>query len=391
MTQMTAITDAGTYPYVGGRDNERERNGRPGSPVADLMEIDLAAPVFSIIVPATCPAPTLARCLAAINAARTTRDEVIVVDDGGPAGPASARNRGAATASHGILVFVDADVEVEREAFRLIRERFAADPDLVAVFGSYDDEPEERDVVSTFRNLLHHYVHQGSAGSVGSFWAGLGAVRRVAFEEAGGFDSHISRASVEDIELGARLRAVGRIQLDPAIRGKHLKRWTLLGMVHTDLTQRGIPWTRLALRGRATRNELNLSWRHRFSAVNSLVILLSLTRRQPRAATASLGILCVVNRPFYQLLARRGKHYVVCGVGLHVIHHLTGIASLALGLADPGLFITVRDRRRRVDHHVVVNKVSDKVMDGDGPPGLVPHPVRFDDGVTGATAKTQAA
>jgi hypothetical protein len=287
-------------------------------------------------------------------------------------------------------VFVDADVEVERDAFALIRARFAADPDLVAVFGSYDDEPEARDVVSTFRNLLHHYVHQGSAGSVGSFWAGLGAVRRAAFEEAGGFDSNIARASVEDIELGARLRGLGQIQLDPAIQGKHLKRWTLLSMVRTDFAQRGIPWTRLALRGRATRNELNLSWRHRLSAMNSLVILLSLTRRQPRTATASLGIQCVVNRPFYQLLARRGKHYMLCGVGLHVIHHLTGILALAFGCADPELFVTARDRWRRIDYDEPANEALDDAQSSNGRSDHPLHAVHFEDGAILTTEEIQA-
>ena len=38
--------------------------------------------------------------------------------------------------------------------------RLVADPGLTALFGSYDDHPPARDVVSQFRNLLHHFVHQ---------------------------------------------------------------------------------------------------------------------------------------------------------------------------------------------------------------------------------------
>src|SRR5205807_8681242 len=62
-----------------------------------------------------------------------------------------------------------------------------------------------------------------------TFWAGLGAVRRDAFEAVGGFDAERYLVpSVEDIDLGARLATTGhRIELDPAVQGTHLKAWSL--------------------------------------------------------------------------------------------------------------------------------------------------------------------
>ena len=286
-----------------------------------------------MIVPATGVRPWLPRCLAAINAGIGPHDELIVIRDALVPGPGSARNQGAREAASTVLVFVDADVEISLDALARIRARFASDPDLAALFGSYDDEPEERDVVSTFRNLLHHYVHQGAGGRVNSFWAGLGAVRRSSFEQVGVFDTRIARASVEDIELGARLAAgAGWIELDPEIQGKHLKRWTLPAMVRTDLRQRGIPWTRLAVRGRATRCSLNLAWRHRLSAATSVLIVLSLSRRRPTAATASFGLLCTLNQRFYRLMAIRGRRYLLTGIALHVIHHLTSAVALVVGV-----------------------------------------------------------
>ena len=72
-----------------------------------------------------------------------------------------------------------------------------------------------------FRNLLHHTVHQRSAGDVRSFWAGLGAVRRTAFDDVGGFDAdRYPWPSIEDIELGARLAGKGRIILDPELQAR---------------------------------------------------------------------------------------------------------------------------------------------------------------------------
>ena len=302
-------------------------------PAPALSGPPLLGPALSVIVPATGSRPCLPRCLAAIDAATWSGDQLIVVRDAPLPGPASARNQGAAEASNEILVFIDADVEVKPDALALLRARFAANPELTAVFGSYDDDPEETDAVSTFRNLLHHYVHHGAAGSVDSFWAGLGAVRRVAFEELGGFDTRIARASVEDIEFGARLSAgAGKIELDPAIQGKHLKRWTLGTMVNTDLRRRGIPWVRLAMRGRATSHGLNLAWRHRLSAASCVAMVLSAIWRRPTAAVASLATLCALNQRFYRLLHRRGRWYALSGVCLHVVHHLTSVLALLIGI-----------------------------------------------------------
>src|SRR5207244_8179187 len=112
-------------------------------------------------------------------------DEILVVDDLQVPGPAAARNEGARRATGEVLVFVDADVVPHADAFRLIRGAFDGDPELVALFGSYDDAPPAPGAVSGFRNLLHHHVHQAGAGPAETFWAGLGAVGREAFLQAG--------------------------------------------------------------------------------------------------------------------------------------------------------------------------------------------------------------
>ena len=207
---------------------------RPSSPEGEL-------PTLAAVVPATDAPPTLARCLAALGASSAPPDELVVVDGPPGAGPAEARNSGAADASAEVIAFVDADVEVHEDALERFRRAFAADPRLVAVFGSYDDEPADPAPVSRFRNLLHHHVHSSSPGPAETFWAGLGAIRRDAFLAAGGFDAaRYPEPAIEDIELGTRLVADGAsIVLDPQIRGTHLKRWSLTSMVRTDLVRRG--------------------------------------------------------------------------------------------------------------------------------------------------------
>ena len=211
-----------------------------------------AAARLTAIIPATDRPATLPRCVAAITAARGVPDELIVVDAPAGAGPAQARNEGARRATGDLLVFVDSDVEVHADAFERIRRRFAQEPGLIAVSGSYDDRPAASGAVSLFRNLLHHHVHHTSAGAVDSFWAGLGAVRAEAFLACGGFDApRYPDPSIEDIELGMRLSGSGGLcRLDPGIQGTHLKRWTLRSMVVTDFSRRGVPWVQLILRRR---------------------------------------------------------------------------------------------------------------------------------------------
>lgn len=291
---------------------------------------------LSAIVPATNDPPTLERCVAAIREAAEAPDELIVVERADLPGPAAARNEGATRATGDVLVFVDADVVARPDAFRRIRRAFEADAELAALFGSYDDEPGDPGVVSTFRNLLHHHVHHAGAGPASTFWAGLGAIRRDAFAAAGGFDAHrYPHPSVEDIELGLRISAAGgRIRLDPTVQGTHLKAWTLGGMLHTDFARRGIPWTELLLEHGGASTALNLGWRHRLSALAVLTAAASSAGRRRRLAAVSLVALVALNADFYRvLLRRRGPLQAAAGVGLHALHHLSGIAAVPAALA----------------------------------------------------------
>jgi len=241
-----------------------------------------------------------------------------------------------------VLVFVDADVEAHRDALARIRRTFERNPNLSAVFGSYDDDPGSPGLISDFRNLLHHHVHHEGAGEAMTFWAGLSAVRRADFFAVGGFDEQrFPHASVEDIELGMRIVANGaQIRLDPTIQGKHLKRWTLASMVRTDFVRRGSPWVRLLLSSDPAATTLNLGWRHRASAVASGAVVLALLLRRPRPAAVATSCLIALNHDFYRLLLeKRGWRQAAAGIPLHLLHHLTGIASVPVGVA-----LYVRDR-----------------------------------------------
>ncbi|MGA3117424.1 MAG: glycosyltransferase family A protein [Syntrophobacteraceae bacterium] len=81
--------------------------------------------------------------------------EVKVIRFPKSSGPAAARNRGAAEARGDILLFVDSDVVIRRDSVARVVDSFVLNPDIAAVFGSYDDDPAEKDFFSQYKNLVH--------------------------------------------------------------------------------------------------------------------------------------------------------------------------------------------------------------------------------------------
>lgn len=290
---------------------------------------------LSVVVPATDAPPTLQRCTAAIAAADGPPPELIVVDAPRHLSAAAARNEGVRRATGDVVVFVDADVEVHADAFTRIRALFEHRPGVTAVHGSYDDRPDQPSTVSTFRNLLHHHVHQHGGGPAETFWTGLGAVRRDRFLAVGGFDeARYRHPSIEDIDLGRRLLLAGdRLWLDPAVQGTHLKRWTLRSMLWTDFARRGTPWVALQLRHRDVSSTLNCGWRHRLSAAACAAGVVGALRGRAVVPAAALLVLLALNRSFYGLLLRRqGPVPALAGVVLHGLHHLAAVAAVPAGL-----------------------------------------------------------
>jgi glycosyltransferase involved in cell wall biosynthesis len=251
---------------------------------------------LSVIIPAFNAAGTLEACLTSLGASNVRNYECIVVDDGsldgtaevarrfnvtllsteGRRGPAFARNLGAAASSAEVLVFIDADVCVRADTLARIVRAFDQDSELDAVLGSYDDCPAAPEFVSKYRNLMHCYVHRHAKRKTSTFWSGCGAIRRTVFQQMAGFDESYARPSVEDIELGYRLRAANKnVALDPDLMVRHLKRWTFREVVRTDILSRGIPWTELILRDRNMPNDLNLRFSQRMSVALVFIALIA--------------------------------------------------------------------------------------------------------------------
>ncbi|MEY2544652.1 MAG: hypothetical protein QOE81_2113, partial [Verrucomicrobiota bacterium] len=216
----------------------------------------------SIVIPVSRGGTNFAKCLSSAAAAIRKGDEIIVVADGegdgswrgaeqmgvrvvklpDRSGPGRARNLGAEASECDILFFVDADVIIPPDSIERIRAIFETEKDLAALIGSYDEEPSEANFHSQYKNLFHHYVHQRGRAEASTFWGACGAIRREVFLKSGGFDPSYDRPSIEDIELGYRLKAASqKIRLLPDLQVKHLKRWNAYSLIGTDVFDRATP------------------------------------------------------------------------------------------------------------------------------------------------------
>ena len=313
---------------------------------------------ISVIVPTDRADENLRRCLSAISTARPPADELIVVIDGGDrqaqelaaqfgarlvttavrAGPGVARNAGASAAIGEVLFFIDSDIVIPPDSVARVRQAFVDYPDAAAIFGSYDDAPDAPNFASQYKNLLHHYVHQQAHEDASTFWTGCGAIRAEAFRSANGFDAVYRIPSMEDIELGYRLRASGRrIRLVKSLQVKHLKHWTASSLIRADFLARALPWSRLILTSGVLINDLNVTVRSRVCAllVYGLLLTLSLAIRWPvmlwLAALQAIALL-VLNADLYRFfLRKRGLLFTLAVIPWHWFYYFYG--ALAFGIA----------------------------------------------------------
>lgn len=254
-------------------------------------------PRVSVVIPVRNDADNLRACLDALRNSTYSDYETIVVDDASSdktaevaeqmearvvrlrsrLGPAGARNAGAQCARGEYLLFVDADVGVGGDTIGRFVAHLERDPATDAAFGSYNSQPASGNLVSQYRNLLHHHVHQTASPAAGTFWSGCGIIRRAVFLEFGGFDASYGRPAIEDIELGMRLAKAGRcIRLCKDVQVTHRKRWTLWTMVRTDILDRAIPWTQLILKEKSLPNDLNLKTSQRIGGLCSCLLVATL-------------------------------------------------------------------------------------------------------------------
>ncbi len=324
---------------------------------------------LSVVIPVYNGGSDFEKCLAAVRRSTFTDYELIVVDDGstddsrqvaaeygarvlslqgGKNGPGFARNRGVEIATGSLILFLDADVCVHMDTLEKVVQHFDSHPSVDALIGSYDDRPADQGFLSQYKNLFHHYIHQNAKRQASTFWGGCGAIKKAVFLEHRGFDETYGRPSIEDIELGFRLRSRGRtIHLTKEIQVTHLKRWTFWGLLRTDFFDRAIPWALLMLRDKTIAADLNLRVSHQVSVVILYGLLLisgvtvflgsHFSWLDPRATGTTAAVLCgmviLLNRHLYLFFARtRSWQFAIRALPMHWFYYLYSGAAVAIAL-----------------------------------------------------------
>jgi len=244
--------------------------------------------MIRVVIPAYDSAATLPTCVESVMAATTGMDwELLIADDGkngdlakllapypvtitdgakvGNAG--LTRNKGAQGFTGDIIVFVDADVRVEKESIsRLIQPIIDGQAD--ATVGNYSENVTGMSFAQKYKQLYLVLVYSRMPGYIkDQFWTALGAVSTKAFEDLCGFGEKFPGACGEDTDIGIRMTAKGmKIMSVPSAAGQHLKELTCEKIIRNDW-KKGINTAYLIFKSSVTLSENRHSSKKDISAV----------------------------------------------------------------------------------------------------------------------------
>ena len=210
-------------------------------------------PRFSIIVPTYARTKQLSDCLQSLARLDYPRDrfEVIIVDDGSRmplekviqpvrqhlnvtllsqahAGPATARNTGAAQAKGEFLAFTDDDCAPVRDWLRTLAARFTATPDHI--IGGQTLNAISGNLYSTASQILldYLYAYYSVVPDKAFFTSNNLALAGALFHDVGGFDTTFPLAAGEDRDFCDRCLQRGyRITFAPEVIVHHAHELTL--------------------------------------------------------------------------------------------------------------------------------------------------------------------
>lgn len=205
---------------------------------------------ISVIIPCFNSRATIVNCIKSVLATGYRPLEIIVVDDCSTdetpllvqqlvstysdtismlrlaenAGPAYARNVGAAHATGQYLFFVDSDTELQSDALAIFVKSIEANK-ADAVSGIYHVEPLNPSFVTIYKALLNNYfLVTSGVYEIALVNGAVGGIRKEAFDSVGGFNGSLRWGMDYECEdLGRRLQQNNKLLLiNPAIQSKHV-------------------------------------------------------------------------------------------------------------------------------------------------------------------------
>jgi glycosyltransferase involved in cell wall biosynthesis len=205
--------------------------------------------MVSVIVPAYNAEKTIGRCLECLMKQDCTEEfEVIVIDDGSVdstpeiiakfrkvklihqenAGPAAARNRGAAMAEGEIILFTDSDCFPEHNWISEMIKPFKRNIEIAGVKGSY--KTRQKQIMAKFVQLEYEdkYGYMQKNEFIDFIDTYSAAFKKKVFLEMNGYDTDFPVACAEDVELSYRLSNKGyKMVFNPGAVVYHLHPDTL--------------------------------------------------------------------------------------------------------------------------------------------------------------------
>ena len=180
---------------------------------------------ISIIIPVYNSSLTLKECLDAVFDSSFKNFEVIVVSDNSSdhsvkiakqyqckiielpqnKGPAFARNKGNQAAEGDILLFVDSDVVIKKDALNYLSDEFSYN-EIDAIQGIYSHEPIYKNIVTQYQqSYTSYYIWPKNKKYASTLSTCCFAIRKKIFIQLKGFDTNIKRATCEDEVFGYEL------------------------------------------------------------------------------------------------------------------------------------------------------------------------------------------
>jgi len=216
----------------------------------------------SVIIPAFNAGKTIGKCLTAIFNSDFKEFEVIVVDDASKdntvavagefgckinslnknSGSSYCRNTGAEAAHGDILVFIDADVVINKTTLGKIVETLSSKTDIVGIVSIFSKPYPNSNFFSQYKGLYMHYIFNKCPSYIDFIHSSCFGIRRKYFEP---YD--VTYKIGEDTELGMRLSSKGyKILLDKDLEVIHLKKYSFGAFIKNDFK---VPyaWTRLLI------------------------------------------------------------------------------------------------------------------------------------------------